>query len=218
MTANMPVTITCPCQHCDGRIEFSSENFQTGMKHDCPHCGMETTLFIPHRMPPKPEMNLQPAPNPRADGSGLKPAGNWLLPLACWLAVLFLAANCVIGFLSLKRSHAAPQPQTWDYTEFTFDEEHGKPWLDSNDKDGWHRYRQTLVFYKFGGEKSYEVSSHSAYRIHDILDSIGSHGWELAWLDGTRYIVRRVRGHWNSDHFSITYKLDPEYKGPFKKD
>src|ERR1017187_1522380 len=51
---NMPSLTSCPCQHCNGHIQFdpatlSAENNKT----TCPHCSMETILFVP---PPKPEV------------------------------------------------------------------------------------------------------------------------------------------------------------------
>jgi hypothetical protein len=39
--------VACPCQHCNGKIEFDANRFQTGTMATCPHCEMETTLFIP---------------------------------------------------------------------------------------------------------------------------------------------------------------------------
>jgi len=39
--------VTCACQHCNGNIEFDASLFQTGAVTTCPHCGMETPLFIP---------------------------------------------------------------------------------------------------------------------------------------------------------------------------
>ena len=215
MTDSTTITckiITCPCQHCDGNIEFSSENFQRGMKHDCPHCGMETTLFIPNRMRAKPDWTDAGNLKLKTAGGG----GNRLLPILCSLAVLFLAANCTISFLALKRSYAAPKPNTWRYDEFTFDPERDKPWLDINDKDGWHRHRLTVTF--TATPRNLEISRLEAYTAGHILYYIGRRGWELAWTDGRRYIVRRADGKWDCDSFSITYKLDPEYKGPFKKD
>jgi hypothetical protein len=35
----------CPCQHCNGHIEFEPD--QAGQTVVCPHCGLDTTLFIP---------------------------------------------------------------------------------------------------------------------------------------------------------------------------
>jgi hypothetical protein len=39
--------VTCRCQHCDGNIEFDASLFQAGTMTACPHCEMETALFIP---------------------------------------------------------------------------------------------------------------------------------------------------------------------------
>ena len=40
--------VTCRCQQCDGNIEFDASLFQTGTTTPCPHCGIETLLFIPN--------------------------------------------------------------------------------------------------------------------------------------------------------------------------
>jgi hypothetical protein len=43
-----PNLVTCPCQHCNGNIQFdAAERTDENMRIACPHCGMETTLFIP---------------------------------------------------------------------------------------------------------------------------------------------------------------------------
>ena len=48
--------VTCPCQHCSGKIEFdanqidvtgSATNTLTGQTIACPHCGLDTILFVP---------------------------------------------------------------------------------------------------------------------------------------------------------------------------
>jgi hypothetical protein len=35
----------CPCQNCNENIEFESEH--AGQTASCPHCGMDTILFVP---------------------------------------------------------------------------------------------------------------------------------------------------------------------------
>jgi len=47
------MNVKCTCQHCDGHIEFEKEGFQPGTRSECPHCKMETELFIPNTMTPK---------------------------------------------------------------------------------------------------------------------------------------------------------------------
>jgi hypothetical protein len=43
----MSVFVICPCQFCDERIEFDAEAFEPNQSIPCPHCGLETILFIP---------------------------------------------------------------------------------------------------------------------------------------------------------------------------
>jgi hypothetical protein len=39
----------CNCEHCDGRIEFDASDFDEGEMRtaECPHCHLETPLFVP---------------------------------------------------------------------------------------------------------------------------------------------------------------------------
>jgi hypothetical protein len=61
--SNQPASrcVTCPCQHCDGKIEFDPNRM--GETIACPHCGLKTTLFVPSA---KPEL---PNPNPTSTNS-----------------------------------------------------------------------------------------------------------------------------------------------------
>ncbi len=43
----LPNYVTCRCQHCDKGIEFDASLFQAGTMITCPHCGIETVLFVP---------------------------------------------------------------------------------------------------------------------------------------------------------------------------
>lgn len=48
--------ITCHCQHCNGGIQFDASSFAHGETRnaECPHCHLETVIFIPHSSsPPK---------------------------------------------------------------------------------------------------------------------------------------------------------------------
>ena len=43
-----PRYVTCCCQHCDGNIEFdANELVEENSIVPCPHCGLETKIFIP---------------------------------------------------------------------------------------------------------------------------------------------------------------------------
>src|SRR5208282_5667848 len=40
--------VTCRCQHCDGHIEFDANQLaEENSIFPCPHCGLETKLFVP---------------------------------------------------------------------------------------------------------------------------------------------------------------------------
>jgi hypothetical protein len=52
---NEPKFVTCPCLHCNGHIEFDTNQLDrtsnpggmsTGLTVPCPHCGLETMLYI----------------------------------------------------------------------------------------------------------------------------------------------------------------------------
>src|SRR5438067_1747953 len=48
------ITLTlakCPCHHCSGKIEFDATEFIPGQIVTCPHCGMDTQLFIVRALP-----------------------------------------------------------------------------------------------------------------------------------------------------------------------
>jgi FOG: TPR repeat, SEL1 subfamily len=48
--------VTCRCQYCDKGIEFDASTFDKGETRTvpCPHCGLETIIFVPEnqRVPP----------------------------------------------------------------------------------------------------------------------------------------------------------------------
>ncbi len=58
--------VTCHCNHCSGHIEFASEG--AGQSIVCPHCGIETVLYVP-QVPTPPTIS----PRFRIPYSTLKP-------------------------------------------------------------------------------------------------------------------------------------------------
>ncbi len=46
--------VTCPCQYCSGKIEFDASTFDQGETRTvpCPHCGLETIIFVPEQKVP----------------------------------------------------------------------------------------------------------------------------------------------------------------------
>jgi len=103
-----PCYVTCRCQHCDGGIEFDASEFQKGETRnvECPHCHLETELFVPEISLIKPS---KPAP-PQAVGMEVKrrisPLGiaalvmGILSCLFCWIPLPGLLA-LLIAFAGL---------------------------------------------------------------------------------------------------------------------
>jgi hypothetical protein len=63
----------CQCQHCNGEIEFDAADFEFSSENDvrrfgqtipCPHCGMETAIYLTKEIPapiaPKPAPSVAP--------------------------------------------------------------------------------------------------------------------------------------------------------------
>lgn len=62
-------TAKCNCQHCNGRIAFDPEQFTAqgataagslGPTVTCPHCGMDTIVFLPHSDAGRPTVTVAP--------------------------------------------------------------------------------------------------------------------------------------------------------------
>ena len=62
-----PNYVTCPCQHCSGKIEFDANQLDSAENTTvpCPHCGLETIIFVPEQKVPPPvsdeDFHLRPA-------------------------------------------------------------------------------------------------------------------------------------------------------------
>jgi hypothetical protein len=75
----------CSCNHCGGHIEFEADGFQPGTRTECPHCKMETLLFIP----PAPELPNQPTSTSKKSSKvGLLVVG--IIIFACVAEIFFL--------------------------------------------------------------------------------------------------------------------------------
>jgi hypothetical protein len=68
-----PRYVVCNCQHCDGHIEFDANEFsEENNLVPCPHCSLETKIFIPVLQSEKVPTELPPpvanSNNPRSEG------------------------------------------------------------------------------------------------------------------------------------------------------
>jgi hypothetical protein len=113
---NAPRFVTCHCQHCNGGIEFDGAGFAHGETRaiECPHCGIETNLFVPYRPPPIPQTPPRPQqPSRKAQVLRFKNPANgytesvdenvWLLVLlfGCfYFAAKGVWTHAVAGFIA----------------------------------------------------------------------------------------------------------------------
>jgi hypothetical protein len=54
--------VKCLCNNCSGHLEFESS--EAGQRVDCPHCGMETVLYVPQAPLPQQQPIAPPPPIP----------------------------------------------------------------------------------------------------------------------------------------------------------
>lgn len=87
--------ISCRCQYCDKEIEFDADQLEEENRLvSCPHCGLETKLFIP----------IQPQkPNPLPINTQEKKK-NYSKIIASLVFVLAVAIVASIGYMQNKRA------------------------------------------------------------------------------------------------------------------
>jgi hypothetical protein len=93
--------VTCPCQHCNGQIEFDASGFEKGetCNIECPHCRLETVIFVPvSRKPlsvpppvPQPMARLQPVKKPKTFSE--------IVAILCLIGFFGWTALCGFGVL-----------------------------------------------------------------------------------------------------------------------
>jgi hypothetical protein len=89
----------CNCQHCNGHIAFPT--VMVGQMFDCPHCKMETQLYIPSVVTVS--ARLQPMPRP---GESRKPHPAVLASVIIAGAIIL----STVGFLVFNRRNPSPSP------------------------------------------------------------------------------------------------------------
>jgi hypothetical protein len=106
----MPAFVTCRCHYCDGHIEFDASS--AGEAIPCPHCGLETTLYVPQTPLPGPPVTGSP-PSPstvsqapveskrRVSRFGIAALAFGIMScLCCWVPWLGLSA-ILLAFIGL---------------------------------------------------------------------------------------------------------------------
>jgi hypothetical protein len=92
---NQSPYVTCRCQNCNGGIEFDTSGFNKGetSSAECPHCEMETLLYVPQ---PTAIAENKPKPSSRPKAASPKKA------VILWIttAVLFFIVTPISGEFS----------------------------------------------------------------------------------------------------------------------
>jgi DNA-directed RNA polymerase subunit RPC12/RpoP len=79
----------CPCQNCSSQLEFETDELQPETRVECPHCHMETLLFVPS------------VTNQSPIREGLKPKRAWFRRPAFVVPVILLLF-ALIGWSALR--------------------------------------------------------------------------------------------------------------------
>jgi hypothetical protein len=190
----------CNCNHCNQPISFPVEG--VGQTIACPHCGIETILFIPPEPPkPKPPKNFIPAT--KLNDQIRKQKFYIRSPILTFLTFLNLLVALAIGvfiFLIWQKQQQPPVPVRWDVSSFEF----SAPF--PHDEFSSQKYKMMLRFGDLHGLDAASATTTTPEQeisADGILDRIGNDGWELAWTDGKTYIVKRPQGQWYHDYFEV---------------
>ena len=109
---------TCRCQHCDGGVEF--EISRAGESVVCPHCKMETVLFVPPADSTPQELFHKPAPKKTPSlPKSKRPFPVW--QSTCGLLLLITVALAVLvmaEYRQLQRTKNALQMTESELAEF----------------------------------------------------------------------------------------------------
>lgn len=116
-----PQFVICPCRHCNGKIEFDASRFEKGETRaaECPHCHMETLLFIPQVASIVPTVEIQKPPVMPNKPRPAAPAANrqfkplTLAEIMKWVVIgwtVLCAVGFGWGFMSVLRANVMMPP------------------------------------------------------------------------------------------------------------
>jgi hypothetical protein len=101
---NQSQYVICRCQNCNGGIEFDASGFSKGETRsaECPHCKMETLLYVPQPSPIT-ENKSKPSPRPKV-ASPKKAIILWITTAVLFFIVLPISADSsfsvIVGLLA----------------------------------------------------------------------------------------------------------------------
>jgi len=129
----------------------------------------------------------------------------WIQPVLLFLNLAAITACAIILHLIWWHETTpapAPAPVKWDYSEFEFDDSRHNPYPGHNIIIFFNQ-DQTNLDWKTNTKFTDAVTLNS---LEETLSKLGEDGWELAWTDGNRCLVKRTeRDDRRHDGFSIQY-------------
>jgi hypothetical protein len=212
----------CNCRHCDGPLAFDPAN--AGEIATCPHCKLDTMLFIP----PPPPVGIVPGRERmrcfvrsiirQMQKHGLNP---WQVSFVIGIVAIgilaphmfppnhqtihaqnpFPAANSELqtpnsAIIKWQYATIEWEPQRFDHVE--------------------HRGQILTSFIHIPGDKLFDAlygqRGAAAVGIEKLLNVIGNYGWELVCFDGRQYIVKRT-----GDAIGGTFYITDEWEDLPKK-
>jgi hypothetical protein len=202
----MSAEAKCNCNHCSQPISFPAEG--AGTTISCPHCGLDTILFIPPP-PPKPEApkNFISDKKPETKPVSTIQQSNRSQFTSVVQIMQLAALICIAGFMYYDWHQKQivlhdplpdlPVPK-WEYQTFEWQPE-------QFDADHPNQIKVTVVHRDSDKELGGDMATNGmeAGDLTILLNHIGIEGWELVAFDGTRYIVKRPYNQ-NTEHdFSV---------------
>jgi len=99
-SGEQPRLVTCPCQNCNGKIEFDANdlNGQEMATVECPHCKMETIIFAPRTPPPPPRLPSEIS-KPKKP-SKLKAIGWFISRPYAILVLIFVSFLVIVSYIN----------------------------------------------------------------------------------------------------------------------
>ncbi len=140
--------ISCSCKHCNGHVEFDPEEFTAerevagmslGQTIDCPHCGQQTTLYMPKKagnqfVPP-------PLPHPETKAAAVAQVMTTKVPHAVTAgqvnAILAVLIAGLLVFPIARSAFTKIAPPQWEYMVQAIPDASFTLKMDEYGRDGW---------------------------------------------------------------------------------
>jgi hypothetical protein len=107
--------------------------------------------------------------------------------------VLVLVSGC-------KPAAPAPAPVRWEYSKFKFHEPDSRTFSDT----------VVWCYVQFSDGNFHWYPSNHVSDTDSLLNAVGNYGWDLAWSDGSNFIVKRPRDVFTNGVFIVGEAFIPK--------